>query len=968
MELGNPLALALLALAVPILVVERHSLRSLTTGRRAATLALRLLVLAALVGALADPRLIRGVDRLAIAYLLDASASVTLEQRSQADEWVRRALAAKGPDDLAAVIVFGAEPLVERAPSVVRDLPAIATQPDPDQTDIAAALRLGLGVLPSDAGRKIVVLTDGHETKGRAAREARLLAAAGVPVSVVPLEAVAGVESLIRAVDGPSLVREGEAFRVRVTVESSGSSNGRIHLLIDDRVALTQAIALHPGTNSFLLAHDPLPPGFHTIQAQLDADADGLAENNEGMSYVVVAGQPRALLVEGESGEGRYLAEALRAGGIVVDLSALTGLPPDLTGYRGYDGVVLINVPATRLTANQMLGLRGAVQRLGIGLVVIGGERSFGAGGYGRTALADALPVRMERRGLRAQSAAALLLVIDTSGSMASGAGGMSKMALARESAMQALDLLSDLDVAGVLAFEDTPSWVLPLGPLGDRDTVRSAVSRLQPGGGTAIYPALEEAAQAMTAVNAKVRHIILLTDGISPAGDYAGLAERLRQQSITLSTIAVGLDADQALLRMLAESGNGRYYEGSDPFDLPQLLVKETLEVARAAIVEEDFRPLVVGSSSVLEGLRVEALPLLRGYVATTPKPSAQVSLASPHLDPLLAEWQYGLGRVVAWTSDAKNRWAANWLEWGDAVPFWTRLVKRSFPSPQDQSLQTQVTVEEGVARVTVDAIGDDRSFRNFLPLRLEAIGPGGAATAAPLRQVGPGRYTAELPASAPGAYLVRVSQADAAGQPESTQTTGFGVGYSAEYRQTGQNLELLREISRITGGRLLSDPAESVRHDVRARGGQPIWPWLTVLAAVLFLADVAARRVRLDTLAVVRKALAAFRTRWPVAPALRPAGVRLLAAKQRVPSTVSLAARRQVAIPRGNAAPAGLTPARRPPLARPAVRPAAPRPSPPGSRPASPASAAPASPRPAGSRELGARLIQAKQRAGKK
>lgn len=971
MELANPIALALLALAVPVLVIERHSLRSLTRARRVISLALRLLVLVVVVVALADPRLVRNVDRLAVAYLLDASASIPPEERQRAVEWVREALVEKAPDDQAAVIVFGADPLVERGASVAAELPPLASEPDEGHTDLAAAMRLALGLLPSDAGRRIVVLSDGHETRGTARREARVAATAGVQVSVVPLDAGVGGELLMRSVEGPGLIREGEAFQVRVTVESSGSGQGRLHLLVDERVALTQAVDLHPGPNSFVLAHDPLPGGFHTLRVQLDPLDSGLdvrAENNEGTSYVMAVGQASVLLVEEKPEEGKFLADALRAGGIAVQVVGPNGLPAEVAGYRGYDGVVLANVPSPRLTAGQTGALRDAVQRLGVGLVVVGGEQSYGAGGYGRSPLADALPVKMERRSLRAQSAVALLLVIDTSGSMGSSVGGTSKMALARESAVRALDLLNDSDVAGVLAFEDQPSWVLRPTPLQDRATVQAAVSRLQPGGGTAIYPALAEATQTALGLNASVRHIVLLTDGISPGGDYYGLADRLRQNEVTLSTIAVGLDADQGLLRSLAESGNGRFYDGSDPFELPQLLVKETLEIGRAAIVEESFRPVAVGASPILEGLRPEALPPLRGYVATTPKPSAQVILTSPQLDPILVEWQYGLGRVVAWTSDAKNRWAPAWVEWSEAVPFWTRLIKRSFPSPQDQAFQTQVEVKEGVARVVVDAVGDgpsERAPRNFLPLRLEAIGPDGQETTAPLNQVAPGRYVAEVPASAVGAYLVRIGQEDAGAAP--AQTVGFGVDYSPEYRQAGQNLDLLGDIARATGGEVLASPAESVRRDIRAQGGQPIWQWLASAAAVLFLGDVAARRLR-GSAAAARRALRTARAlgrRWQLVHALGAPRGRRPAAGDRpasAPLPLALAQRRQ-AVARSGAAD----------KPRPAIRPAAshhlPAVRPPQRRPATPrpAAVAPGARPRVGAGDLGARLIQAKQRAGR-
>jgi len=965
-EIGNPSALYLLVLVVAILVIAARSQRSLTRSRQLAALGLRLLVLLSLVGALADLRVTRNVDRVAVAYLLDHSASIPAAERERAAEWVRSAIEAKSPDDRAAIVVFGGDSLVERSPSASRDLLEIVGRPSEGETDIASAIRLAVGLLPGDAGRRIVILSDGRETTGSARQAAAAAEAAGVQVMTVPLEATLGDEVFVSAVDTPGLVREGEKFQTRVTVEATREGTVTLHLLVDGRVASTQQVRLSKGTNTLVIPHVPLPPGFHSIRVQLDtagASGDSRPENNEGAGYVVVGGQARTLLAEATPGEGDFLARLLRAGGVDVETKPAASLPSDLTSYQGYESVILANVPAKALSDLQWSALRDAVGKLGVGLVVVGGDQSYGAGGYGKAQLADALPVKMERRGLNAESGAGVILVIDTSGSMGSAVGGTTKMTLAREAATQALKNLNESDVVGILAFEDRPRWVLEPEKLGDGRAMKAAVSQLQPGGGTEIYSALLEAEQKMMGVSARVRHVVLLTDGISPPGEYDALTARLRQNSITLSTIGIGLDADQGLLKQLADTGGGRFYDGSDPFDVPQLLVKETQEIARAAIVEETFRPAVTGQSPILEGLAPASLPPLRGYVATTAKPTSQTLLSSQQGDPILVEWQYGLGRVVAWTSDAKNRWAASWLDWPEAVGFWSRMVKRVFPNPQEESLQTRVVVQEGIANVTVDSSSAVGGQGNFLSLQVETIRPDGSTTTTPMRQVAPGRYAMQMPADQLGAYMLRVTQPPRDAAPPRTQAVGFTVDGSAEFRHIGRDDAFLAELARAGGGRVLQSPAESVRHDLSARGGEPAWGALTVLAAALFLGDVAARRVRVS-LTTARKVLArtsVLRRRFRGAALPIALGSRLLDAKRRAPAPsprlVSALSRRRRD---SQGAAGGIT--HRPgaestalTAIRPQMRPIARRQVQPQRR----AAAAPSR------GELGARLLAAKQRA---
>ncbi|MDQ3809703.1 MAG: VWA domain-containing protein, partial [Chloroflexota bacterium] len=392
--------------------------------------------------------------------------------------------------------------------------------------------------------------------------------------------------------------------------------------------------------------------------------------------------------------------------------------------------------------------------------------------------------------------------------------------------------------------------WVIPPTPATDLGVVQTAIAEMQPGGGTEIYPALRMAYEGLAPIDAKLKHIILLTDGEAPRGDYPGLTQQMKEAGITLSTIGIGSDADTALLQELAQLGSGRYYDGNDPFDLPRLVVKETQQVQRAAIVEEDFKPVRISSGAALEGIDMNSMPQLRGYVATTPKPQSSILLVSRQIDPVLAEWQYGLGRVVAWTSDVRNRWAARWIEWPEYGRFWAQVVKRTTRPPEDPNRQVTVTIDGNRAVITLDAQAgveaSDRRFLNFLPTTAIIVDPSGRESQLPLPQVAPGRYSASQPVEDDGIYSLQVTQREADGNI-ANQSSGFVVPYSPEYRSAGTDESFLERLARQTGGRLIREPEQAFVHDLPAVGApRQLWPYLLTLAALLFVADVGVRRVR--------------------------------------------------------------------------------------------------------------------------
>lgn len=853
---------------------------------------LRLAILLCLVLALAGLEVVRLADQLAVVFLIDASDSITTQERQAAAAWVETALAHSGPEDQSAMVVFGADALVERGLSPARSLGPLASRPNPAGTDLAAAIRLGLGLYPPQAARRMVLISDGIATLPGGRESAQLAAAAagaaGVQIQSVPFLETAGPEALIASVEAPARLTAQETFDLWVTVESTQATEAGIQVTANGAPVYATRQILRAGMQTFNLALTAGKAGFYRYEVQIDPQQDLYFQNNRLATFSIASGPPQVLLAAGEDaqpGETRPLREALQASGFQVLAKRAAELPYQPGDLAPYAGVILVNLPARDLAPRQMEALRSYVRDLAGGLVAVGGPESFGVGGYFQTPLEDALPLDMQIKDQQRRPAVTILFVIDHSGSMADSAGGATKLELAKEAAIRSLDLLFPADRAGVIAFDETASWVAPLASLGDPAAVKNAIASLHPAGGTDILAGLQAAALALPQDPGQVKHVILLTDG---GADPAGLLElvgRLHvEQGITLSTVGLGTDA-APFLAGLAEAGGGRYHYTADAGALPTIFAEETSLATRAYLEEHPFVPQAAAESPMLAG--IESLPPLQGYVVTTAKQTAQVALLSDLGDPLLAVWQYGLGRAAAFTSDAANRWAQAWVAWADFPRFWgqvTGAVLRREAQDQRLEIDVQAPGETGLpdlARVIVDAQTPDGQTLNGYALAARITPPDGEPLSIPFQQVAPGLYQADFVPSGMGAYLLAVS-----GQPQGGDGTGFvsatagwAYPYSPEYRLQPPDPQFLEELARLTGGGLAGDPTAVFRHDLPApRAGQPAWPWLLSLALFLLPVDIALRRLAFPF--NLRQTWVSLRARWlreAPAPTAAPRAARM-------------------------------------------------------------------------------------------
>jgi Ca-activated chloride channel family protein len=419
---------------------------------------------------------------------------------------------------------------------------------------------------------------------------------------------------------------------------------------------------------------------------------------------------------------------------------------------------------------------------------------------------------------------------------------------MAKDAAKAAVELLGPKDKVGVIAFDGDIFWIAEVQSAANKGQIIDKISAIEAGGGTVMGPPMEAAYEALQNTPAKLKHVIMLTDGVSEPADFEGIAQNMAQAKQTCSTVAVGDDCDFKVLQEIARIGNGRYYHAEDPSNVPQIFAKETVTASKSAINEQPFNPIVARPSQVIADIKFDDSPFLLGYVTTRPKPTSELILTSEKGDPLLAWWRYGLGMTVAFTSDAKSRWAAEWLSWPGYGKFWAQVIRHAMRKSDAKGVFVQVAQKDGVAKVTLDAVQINGKFLNDATTGLTVIEPGGGEKKLTLTQTAPGRYVGEFPAAKAGTYHMSMTQ-QLKGQQPTQQSRGLVVNYDDELRIRPTDEAWLESIARASGGQFKPAPEEVFAPDERSASRPvPLWPYLLMLAAMIFLADVALRRIDFD------------------------------------------------------------------------------------------------------------------------
>ena len=864
MIFGTPEALWFLILIPFFVVLHYRSFSDMGRIQRALSLSIRLVLLVALIMALADSRLSKRSDELSVIYLVDGSHSVGAGGTSGILDFIRESYGYSDDDrDSAGIIAFGGDASVEsRLGEEIGELVSIESELSPEFTDIGSAIDLALASLPGDTGARLVLMSDGNQNLGDAYNPARIAANRGVEIDVVPYgESVEG-EVSAEGLMIPRRVEVDEAFDVRVILDAETETDAVLDIYENEVPIASIDVHLDEGKNVFAIPRSHSSGGFNSYRVQVSADSDILGSNNRATDYTIVEGQPRVCYISGDPNEEQYVVDALLDEGIQATFTDLSGLPTSLLGMVQYDAILFSDVGAELLMPETMRAYEAYVHDLGGGFGMVGGVNSFGPGGYYQTEIEELLPVNFDLTKKEILPSMALALVVDSSGSMA-GTGVGSKIDIAKEACRLAVELLDASDQITVITFDSAGQTVVPLTNLANKDEVIRRIGTIVAGGGTSVYAGMEPAYIELRDADAAIRHMIILSDGWTAGGDFDTLLDLMNDASITVSTIGVGMGADEYFMRYLSENGGGNYYYTDDIRTVPRIFTKETFQFSNRALVEEPFQARLVTTSPVVEGINWADSPSLLGYVTTTIKPLATEALATHKADPLLAHWQYGLGRSLAFTSDAKAHWAASWLNWSGFSQMWTQGIRWLVGTTSSGDLTPSMYFRGGRAYLAIDAIDSSGELITDAVIGARVSIPSADIDVADLDlyQAAPGRYEASIDATEIGSYMVNFYREDENGDVIDQVMSGFSVSYPPEYETSGPDMYTLGRLADITGGVINPSADQIFRHT-----NQPIakyidlWYYLLMIVIILLPFDIAIRRLALtgESLSYVKERLA--------------------------------------------------------------------------------------------------------------
>jgi Ca-activated chloride channel homolog len=850
-DLLAPQWLHLVAVVPAFYAIRVLSLTDLSLLQQVFQSTLRSLVIGGIAIALARPSWITNTNKVSTIVLVDVSDSISDKQLDAARAYVDDIEHAERDGNFQ-LITFAEKPTVVKKTDGKSLSAGIARHAGAGAgTDIQAAMQLAYGLFPQGYLPRIAVISDGNQTQGDISVEAYRAKELGVKVSWRTFDADKTSEVRVVGVTVPDEIKVGQPYDVTAEVWSTEAQTVTLALQQDEfpnGLEPQKSLALREGKNLIKFKSEAKRAGYTTYKLRLTQfEHDTEKQNNEAVMTAPVKGKPSVLYVEGgilrEPNSASYLKRALETENIDVEVRGPTGIPSNAKELEKYDLVMVSDVPAHLMGAGQMAALDTYVKSMGGGLIMAGGEDSFGSGGYERTMIENMMPVRFDSEKMKEQPDIALVLVIDRSGSMQG-----AKLEAAKESARVTTEVLSPNDFISVVAVSSKAMVLVWPQRAGNRSAISREISRLQSGGGTNIFPGLKEAFEILQGINAKVKHVILMTDGEAPTDGLTDLVGEMRQARITVSCVGVQ-GADRNMLAMIADAGEGRLYMVDEIAALPRIFMKETQEAQKSQLVEDLVQVRIAKKVEAIEGTDVEHAPPLHGYVSTKPKPTSETILISDLGEPILARWRYGAGTSVAWTSDVKNRWGVDWVRWPGYAKFWAQVVRSSMRRKVYDSYDLTAKVADGRAEVTVDAIDTGDKFVNELDTQLQVIDPATnkVAQTVPMSQTAAGRYTADFKIQKYGSYLLKAVH-QRSGKTVAESLGAVALSYPLEYLRTTPDEEPMKHAAQVSGGHDQATPAQLWSSDgEQVPYTQDLWPWVLLGVVAIFLLDLYAKRVRL-------------------------------------------------------------------------------------------------------------------------
>ena len=766
MQLTYPQYLWWLLVLIPLFLWYRFSLVDRPLKWMRMSIALRALAVLLLVLALCRPAYRKDSDALHVVFLLDVSQSVDLEAAQSSLAQVQAALQALPSGDTSSFFLLanGVRPTTVEAAGKTLE----RWQQGIADDEFRSASRLAEGVLatrlafPAGRARRLVLLSDGLQTHGDLTAALNTLRQENVEVRWFPLHGVTAPEAAVVALE-PNTPQafSGEMVRMKVSLAANQAIKGRVRLLHQGVAMMEKPVNLVSDptapSNTVTFDIDMRSPGASVWTAELLPEQDHFPLNNQATAVVQVRGKSRVLAIHQTPKELRPISRALAEQEIEMEVRGKNGLPDSLEGMLEFEAIILADLAATDIPTRQMELLKRYVQNFGGGLAMFGSENSFGLGGYYKTPVEDVLPLVSRFEKEKEKPSLAMALVIDKSGSM-DGA----PIAMCRQAAKAAVELLGAQDQICVVGFDSNPQIICEMRRASDKEGINSAVDTLQASGGTDVYVGMVAGKELLDNTTAKIKHMIVLTDGQTPDQDFPGLTQTLRDNGVTVSTVAMGDGASKDLLIKIAEIGAGRFYEASDPSNVPQIFTRETMQATKSAIKEDLYGSVITGDHPMLAGYAQADLPSVLGYVMTEPKPATQVLIAAETGDPLLAVGRFGLGQGLCWTADLSEKWGGEWLAWDGCGKFWAQVLRAIIRKNDAEGLEVRSRLQGETMQLDITRHDPNGTPVANIKWDGQAIDENGKAQTFHITPTGLGRYQASIALAGRESLTLRLQDTD--------------------------------------------------------------------------------------------------------------------------------------------------------------------------------------------------------------
>lgn len=770
-------------------------------------------------------------------FLVDISNS-NEQNLTAMEKYLNETLRRMPKENRYGIVTFGKNSLVEQFLTEENHFSQIMSMPDKTATNFEDAMFRALAMIPANGAGRVVVLTDGMETKGDITNAASALVSGQIELLAMVYDVERGQDAYVENVELPSYLYQGDAYSMTVTVESNYETDAQIQIWMGTMQTDAYDVHLNRGTNRFQFRQQVMGENVESFEVKVAAAGDTCAENDSYHAYSVVDSVPKTLLVSGINEDSSQYENLLRSANCNYQTVSAINAPATLEGLLEFKSIILDNVYLADLPEGFLEHIETYVKDYGCGLICCGGDDSFALGGYRESVLETVLPVDMELRGVDEIPTTAMIMVVDHSGSMSTYAGGgATNLDLAITAAETAVDQMRSTDYVGVIAFDDKYDWVVEPTIVSDKEGIKAQIETIREGGGTTIQPSLWAALKGVKDCDADIRHVILLTDGQGESRNYSEITSAYRDANVTLSTVAVGEGSDARLLEQIAEDCGGRYYYSDMASEIPKIFAQEVF-LSGDTYLQNGVFALAVKNSEITKGLFEAGWPSIYGYVSATPKNSSNVLIASEKDDPVLTVMQYGLGHTVAWNTDVTNEWTAGFAGKDDYVQLWKRVIDYSAGNAAIGEDSVDVMTAGGSTGITYHASDYGEQTK------VEAVytDPEGNTQTAPLQATAPGRYEAKLDTDITGIYNLSVRRIDG-GSVTNAVTTAAAVQYSDEYKFGVSTSAFTNFIERY--GKMLN-PEDTFwqQRKSTARERYELAKWLILLAILWFVMDIAFRR----------------------------------------------------------------------------------------------------------------------------